>query len=139
MLLTRRSLHPAPQGRSNLERKLVIHSLSKYIAGHNDILGGVLITKNQELHERFFFLNRTLGAILSPDECYRILQEVKTTPAPLEARWQRNGPGSRSAGFPKKRRSGGSCIRVCPRILGTISPLVKPKGASEPSYHSRTL
>lgn len=63
----------------------VIHSLSKYIAGHNDIIGGAIITKNRALHERLLFLHRTLGAILSPDECYRVLQEVKT----LELRWNR--------------------------------------------------
>lgn len=63
----------------------VIHSLSKYIAGHNDIIGGAIITKNIKLHQQLVFLHRTLGAILSPDECYRVLQEVKT----LELRWKR--------------------------------------------------
>ena len=63
----------------------VIHSLSKYIAGHNDIIGGAVITKNKELHNKLLFLHRTIGAILSPDECYRVLQEVKT----LELRWKR--------------------------------------------------
>lgn len=63
----------------------IIHSLSKYIAGHNDIIGGAVITRNNKLHERLLFMHRTLGAILSPDECYRVLQEVKT----LELRWKR--------------------------------------------------
>lgn len=63
----------------------VIHSLSKYIAGHNDVIGGAVITRNKKLYERLVFLNRTMGAILSPDECYRVLQEVKT----LELRWKR--------------------------------------------------
>jgi cystathionine beta-lyase/cystathionine gamma-synthase len=63
----------------------VIHSLSKYIAGHNDVIGGAIITKNKKLHEKLVFLHKTLGAILSPDECYRVLQEVKT----LELRWRR--------------------------------------------------
>lgn len=63
----------------------VIYSLSKYIAGHNDIIGGAVITQNKKLHERLLFLHRTLGAVLSPDECYRVLQEVKT----LELRWKR--------------------------------------------------
>jgi cystathionine beta-lyase/cystathionine gamma-synthase len=63
----------------------VIHSLSKYIAGHNDVIGGAVITKNKKLYEKLCFLNRTMGAILSPDECYRVLQEVKT----LELRWKR--------------------------------------------------
>jgi cystathionine beta-lyase/cystathionine gamma-synthase len=63
----------------------VIHSLSKYIAGHNDIIGGAVITKNERLHAQLDFNHRTLGAILSPDDCYRVLQEVKT----LELRWNR--------------------------------------------------
>lgn len=63
----------------------VIHSLSKYIAGHNDIIGGAVITRNETLHQKLGFFQRTLGAILSPDECYRVLQEVKT----LDLRWRR--------------------------------------------------
>ncbi len=63
----------------------IVHSLSKYIAGHNDILGGAVITKDAALHEKMTFHQRALGAVLSPDECYRILQEVKT----LSLRWQR--------------------------------------------------
>lgn len=61
----------------------VIHSLSKYIAGHNDILGGAVITRNKTLYERLRFMQRTIGAVLSPDECYRVLQGIKT----LELRW----------------------------------------------------
>jgi cystathionine beta-lyase/cystathionine gamma-synthase len=63
----------------------VIHSLSKYIAGHNDVIGGAVITKHEQVYEDLVFLNRTMGAILSPDECYRVLQEVKT----LDLRWKR--------------------------------------------------
>jgi len=64
----------------------IIHSLSKYIAGHNDVIGGAVITKNEKLHEKLLFLDKTIGAILSPDECYRVLQEVKT----LDLRWKRS-------------------------------------------------
>ncbi len=63
----------------------VVHSLSKYIAGHNDVLGGAVITKNAALHEQLVFMQKTVGAVLSPDECYRVLQEVKT----LRLRWER--------------------------------------------------
>lgn len=63
----------------------VIYSLSKYFAGHNDALGGAIITKNQTLHERLDWLQRAVGAVLSPDECYRIVQGLKT----LELRWDR--------------------------------------------------
>jgi cystathionine beta-lyase/cystathionine gamma-synthase len=65
--------------------KVVIQSLSKYIAGHNDVLAGALMTDDNKLYEEFYFLFRTCGAILSPDECYRILQGIKT----LSMRWER--------------------------------------------------
>jgi cysteine-S-conjugate beta-lyase len=68
----------------NYGAETVIHSLSKYIAGHNDILGGAVITQNKKLYERLNFLHSTIGAILSPDECYRVLQELKT----LSMRWK---------------------------------------------------
>ncbi|HVV26231.1 MAG TPA: PLP-dependent transferase [Candidatus Saccharimonadales bacterium] len=63
----------------------VIYSLSKYFAGHNDVIGGAIVTRNEALHERLCWLQGSVGAILSPDECYRVIQELKT----LELRWAR--------------------------------------------------
>jgi cystathionine beta-lyase/cystathionine gamma-synthase len=63
----------------------VVYSLSKYFAGHNDVIGGAIVTKNPELHERLVWLQWSVGALLSPDECYRTIQELKT----LELRWNR--------------------------------------------------
>lgn len=63
----------------------VIYSLSKYFAGHNDVIGGAIVTKNQALDERLRWLQWSVGAVLSPDECYRVIQELKT----LELRWVR--------------------------------------------------
>ena len=63
----------------------VIYSLSKYFAGHNDVIGGAIVTKNQALHDRLVWLQWSVGAVLSPDECYRVIQELKT----LELRWAR--------------------------------------------------
>ncbi len=63
----------------------VIYSLSKYFAGHNDVIGGAIVTKNPELYDRLVWLQWSVGAVLSPDECYRVIQELKT----LELRWKR--------------------------------------------------
>lgn len=63
----------------------VIYSLSKYFGGHNDVIGGAIVTKNKDLHEKLCWLQWTVGAVLSPDECYRVIQELKT----LELRWAR--------------------------------------------------
>lgn len=74
------SIHPFEYG-----AETIVHSLSKYCAGHNDVLAGAIITKNKVLHAELQFLQRTFGAILSPDECYRVIQGIKT----LELRWGR--------------------------------------------------
>lgn len=58
----------------------VIYSLSKYFGGHGDALGGVVITKDVELDAKLRFAQSTLGATLSPDECYRFIQGIKTLP-----------------------------------------------------------
>jgi cystathionine beta-lyase/cystathionine gamma-synthase len=62
----------------------IVHSISKYISGHNDVLGGAIITRDEALHERLKLLQRTVGAVLSPDECYRAIQGSKT----LHLRWE---------------------------------------------------
>ncbi|GAC1500352.1 MAG: cystathionine gamma-synthase [Candidatus Saccharimonadales bacterium] len=63
----------------------VVYSLSKYFAGHNDVIGGAIVTKNKHLYDRLVWLQWSVGAVLSPDECYRVIQEVKT----LNLRWER--------------------------------------------------
>jgi cystathionine gamma-lyase len=62
----------------------VVYSLSKYFGGHNDILGGAIVTNERSLDEKLRMVQKSVGAILSPDECYRIIQEVKT----LDLRWK---------------------------------------------------
>lgn len=63
----------------------VIYSLSKYFGGHNDVIGGAVVTQNQAVYDRLCWLQWSVGAVLSPDECYRLIQEIKT----LEIRWVR--------------------------------------------------
>jgi cystathionine beta-lyase/cystathionine gamma-synthase len=63
----------------------VIYSLSKYFAGHNDVIAGAIVTKNKKLHEDLCWLQWSVGACLSPDECYRVIQEIKT----LQLRWEK--------------------------------------------------
>jgi len=64
----------------------IVHSLSKYLSGHNDVLGGAIITQDNSLHGRLKFLQKTVGAVLSPDECYRCIQGIKTLPL----RWKQS-------------------------------------------------
>ena len=55
-----------------------MHSTTKYLSGHNQIIGGVLITNNEELSEKFKFIQKTVGAVPSPFDCWLTLLGIKT-------------------------------------------------------------
>lgn len=57
---------------------IVIHSATKYLAGHNDVLSGLVVCKGEELGERLFQLNNALGAVLSPFDCWSVIRGMKT-------------------------------------------------------------
>jgi cystathionine beta-lyase/cystathionine gamma-synthase len=57
---------------------VVMHSTTKFLNGHSDGLGGVLVTNSPELAERFRFVQKCTGGILSPFESWLILRGVKT-------------------------------------------------------------
>ena len=57
---------------------IVMHSTTKYISGHNQIIGGILITNDKEIHERMKFVQKTIGAVPSPFDCWLTLLGVKT-------------------------------------------------------------
>ncbi|PYT08055.1 MAG: cystathionine gamma-synthase [Acidobacteria bacterium] len=77
-------LTPALQRPLELGADVVLHSTTKFIEGHNATLGGALITRSAELHEKFAFLRNTLGAIQSPFNAWLTLQGVKTLPLRME-------------------------------------------------------
>ncbi len=57
---------------------VVIHSGTKYLAGHNDVLAGVLAVKDAELAERLAFIQNTSGAVLGPFDSWLMLRGLKT-------------------------------------------------------------
>lgn len=57
---------------------LVVHSTTKYLAGHSDLIGGVVVTRHPELAERLRFIQNAAGAIPSPFDCWLCLRSVKT-------------------------------------------------------------
>jgi cystathionine beta-lyase/cystathionine gamma-synthase len=60
---------------------MVVHSTTKFLNGHSDGLGGVVVCTNQEQAEQLGFVQKAAGAILSPFECWLILRGVKTLAA----------------------------------------------------------
>lgn len=57
---------------------IVMHSTTKYIAGHNQIIGGVAITNREDIYEELKFIQKTIGAVCSPFDCWLVLLGVKT-------------------------------------------------------------
>ena len=56
----------------------VMHSSTKFIGGHSDVLGGILVAKNKELAEKLHFIQKSGGAIPSPFDAWLLLRSVKT-------------------------------------------------------------
>jgi cystathionine beta-lyase/cystathionine gamma-synthase len=69
---------------------LVVHSTTKFLNGHSDGLGGVVVCANQEHADKLAFLQKASGAILSPFECFLVLRGVKTLAARMQIH-DRNG------------------------------------------------
>ena len=57
---------------------IVMHSTTKYISGHNQLIGGIIITNDEKIHERMKFVQKTIGAVPSPFDCWLTLLGVKT-------------------------------------------------------------
>lgn len=62
----------------DLGADIVVHSITKYINGHSDVVGGVIATNCAELNTKFKFLQNGLGAILSPFDSYMAMRGLKT-------------------------------------------------------------
>ena len=78
---------PALQRPLALGATVVLHSTTKYINGHSDVVGGALVTSDPELAKRLAFLQNAIGAVPSPMDCYLVLRGIKT----LAVRMQRHG------------------------------------------------
>jgi cystathionine beta-lyase/cystathionine gamma-synthase len=57
---------------------IVMHSTTKYLAGHNQIIGGVLITNHEHVFDKMKYIQKTIGAVSSPFDCWLNLSGLKT-------------------------------------------------------------
>jgi len=62
----------------DLGADMVVHSVTKYLNGHSDVLSGCVISNSKEIAERLKFLQKSLGAVPSPFDCYMIIRGMKT-------------------------------------------------------------
>ncbi|CAG9332519.1 unnamed protein product [Blepharisma stoltei] len=70
----------SPYGQHPIElgADAVVHSCTKYIGGHTDVVMGVMCTSNEEIYNKVKFLQNTIGAVPSPFDCYLALRGMKT-------------------------------------------------------------
>ena len=80
---------------------IVIHSTTKYLNGHSDVVGGAAVVKARDLAERIGFLQNALGTCEAPQDCFLVLRGIKTLPLRMDrhnenalalARWLESHP-----------------------------------------------
>ncbi len=69
---------PYLQNPLDLGADIVVHSVTKYIAGHSDVVMGAIVTNSETLDERIAFIQNSAGAIPGPNDCFLVLRGIKT-------------------------------------------------------------
>ena len=80
---------------------IVLHSTTKYLNGHSDMVGGLLVTSRDDLAERLGFLQNAAGAVPGPMDCWLALRGIKTLPLRMR---QHDANGRRVAEWLARRR-----------------------------------
>jgi len=83
---------PALQRPIELGAGVVLHSTTKYLGGHSDIIGGALVVRDDALGERLAWLQNAVGAVPSPFDCFLVLRGLHT----LGIRMRAHGEGARA-------------------------------------------
>jgi cystathionine gamma-lyase len=78
-------LSPYFQRPLDLGIDIVVHSTTKYINGHSDVVGGALIAKDAKLGEQLYFYQNALGTCAGPWDCFLVLRGIKTLAVRMEA------------------------------------------------------
>lgn len=76
---------PYLQNPLDLGADLVIHSATKYLGGHSDVVLGAIISNDESLAERIAFIQNTCGAIPGPMDCFLVLRGIKTLEVRMKA------------------------------------------------------
>ena len=95
---------------------IVVHSTTKYLGGHSDVIGGFAATNDPTIAERLYFLQKSLGAVPGPFDCWLVLRGIKT----LALRMQKHCQNATAIAIFLSRhaRWSTSTTRGCRRIPG---------------------
>jgi cystathionine gamma-lyase len=71
-------MSPYLQNPLQLGADIVVHSTTKYLGGHSDLIGGATIAKDEDVHSSLKYLQNAVGAVPGPLDCYLVLRGIKT-------------------------------------------------------------
>ena len=77
---------PYLQNPLDLGADIVMHSVTKYLGGHSDVIQGCLVMNDKELREKLYFIQKSSGAVPGPMDCFLVMRGIKT----LHVRMQRH-------------------------------------------------
>jgi cystathionine beta-lyase/cystathionine gamma-synthase len=77
---------PYLQNPLDLGSDIVMHSVTKYLGGHSDVIQGCLVMNDEQLKEQLYFIQKSTGAVPGPMDCFLVLRGIKT----LHVRMQRH-------------------------------------------------
>jgi cystathionine beta-lyase/cystathionine gamma-synthase len=77
---------PYLQNPLDLGADIIMHSVTKYLGGHSDVIQGCLVMNDDELREQLYFIQKSCGAVPGPMDCFLVLRGIKT----LHVRMQRH-------------------------------------------------
>ena len=67
---------------------IVVHSMTKYLGGHSDVVGGAVIVKDKELADQLYFLQNAVGAVIGPMDSFLVLRGIKTLPLRMDRHYE---------------------------------------------------
>ncbi len=76
---------PVNQRPLELGADAVVHSTTKYLGGHSDVVGGAVITRDRELYERLRFIQNAVGAVPGPMDCFLVHRGLRTLHVRMQA------------------------------------------------------
>ena len=100
---------PYLQNPLDLGADLVMHSVTKYLGGHSDVIQGCLVLNSPDLREKLYFIQKSCGAVPGPMDCFLVLRGIKTLHVRMQrhcengavvANWLRNNPAVKKVYWP---------------------------------------
>ncbi|ASS75157.1 cystathionine gamma-synthase [Tumebacillus algifaecis] len=100
---------------------VVVHSATKYLGGHNDVLSGLAVAREQELADRIYFLQNSIGATLGPQDAWLLMRGMKTLALRMDrhqenamvlAKWLTGHPCVKQVYFPGLENHPGRDVHI---------------------------